>query len=307
MRKQLFFFVFFISITINAQYNTNKKTSFRDRLTTAGSVLKTSFKTIPSDFKYMGKNVTEDWKQTALYTGIVGALIAFDKPLTTLYQDHVEDNIQYKLPAITVNNADFPWLAGEDAYMFYTMTGVYVASLFNGSEKGQYAAVNGYKALIYSIAISHTFLKTVFGRKRPYHHLREGLTEDPLTTTDNPYDFFNSRQGEYIFSSPHGTALPSLHATAFFAMAKVFQMEYDNYWVPYGFMAVVFCSNIRGHQHWLSDMVLGGIVGTVIGRSIVRSSWKERGILPKSKKKFNVSFIPNISTRFNGLTLSATF
>lgn len=305
MKHFLFVLVIFTN-TMFAQYQETESSSFKSRFKLAGEVLKTSFKTIPSDFKYMGKNVTEDWKQTALYTGIVGALIVFDKPLTELYQDHVEDNIQYEIPSITVNKADFNWLYGEDAYMFYTMTGVYVASLFNGSEKGQYAAINGYKALIYSILISHTVLKTVFGRKRPLDHLSDG-GPDTATKTSNPYDFFNSRQGEYIFSSPHGTALPSLHATAFFAMAKVFQMEYDNYWIPYGFMSAVFLSSIKGHQHWFSDMVLGGIVGTVIGRSIVRSSWRERGILPKKERKLKVSFIPSISTKYNGLTLSATF
>lgn len=295
-----------ISFTTYAQYSEPTESEFKSRFKLAGNVLKTSFKTIPSDFVYMGKNVTGNWKQTALYAGIVGALIATDGPLTELYQVHVEDNIQYKLPSITVNKADFPWLSGEDAYMFYTMSGIYVSSLFSGSEKGQFAAVNGMKALLYSIAISHTVLKTIFGRTRPLDDLRAGGVNTDEKTS-NPYDFFNSRQGEYIFSAPHGTALPSLHATAFFAMAKVFQMEYDNYWIPYSFMTAVFFSSIKGHQHWLSDMVAGGIVGTVIGRSIVRSSWKARGILPENKKKFELSWMPTISSSYNGLSVSATF
>lgn len=305
--KRYLFILLTISFTALAQQAEPTGSELKSRLKLAGSVLKTSFKTIPSDFKYMGKNVTENWKQTALYTGIVGALIATDGPLTELYQVHVEDNIQYQLPSITVNKAEFDWLYGEDAYMFYTLSGVYVSSLFSGSEKGQFAAVNGVKALLYSIAISHTVLKTIFGRKRPLDDLRAG-GPNTIAKTSDPYDFFNSREGEFIFSSPHGTGLPSLHATAFFAMAKVFQMEYDNYWVPYTFMAAVFASNIKGHQHWLSDMVAGGIVGTVIGRSIVRSSWKARGILPENKnKKFELSWMPTISSSYNGLTISATF
>lgn len=298
--KRCYFLFIFIVFSTQAQVE-------KSRFSLAGEVLKTSLKTIPSDFSYMGKSVTEDWKKTALYTGIVGAMVVFDKPITEMYQAHVEDNIQYAVPSITVNKADFPWLAGEDAYMFYTMSGVYVTSLFNGNEKGQYAAINGMKALIYSIAISHTVLKTIFGRKRPLDDLRAG-GPDTVDKTSNPYDFFNSRQGEYIFSSPHGTGMPSLHATAFFAMAKVFQMEFDNYWIPYGFMTAIFCSSIKGHQHWLSDMVAGGIVGTVIGRSIVRSSWKARGILPKGKQKnYTINYTPSISTRFSGITITAEF
>lgn len=304
MKRCLFIF-FIISFTSFSQYVETKST-FKSRFSLAGGVLKTSFKTIPSDFVYIGKNVTDNWKQTALYTGIVGALVAFDGPLTELYQVHVEDNIQYQIPSIRINQASFPWTSGEDAYMFYTMSGLYVSSLFSGNEKGQFAAINGVKALIYSIAISHTVLKTIFGRKRPLDDLRAG-GPDTDEKTSNPYDFFNSRQGEFIFSSPHGTGMPSLHATAFFAMAKVFQMEYDNYWIPYTFMAAVFCSSIKGHQHWFSDMVAGGIVGTIIGRSIVRSSWKARGILPADKKKFKISWMPTISSSYNGLTVSASF
>ncbi|MDO6803268.1 phosphatase PAP2 family protein [Wenyingzhuangia sp. 1_MG-2023] len=303
--KKYCLILLFVPLLMFSQQSSDKSL-FSSRMHLAGNVIKTSFKTIPSDFAYMGKNVTEDWKKTALYTGIVGALMLVDRPVTEFYQVHVESNIQYRLPSITVNKADFPWLAGEDAYMFYAMSGIYVSSLFSGSEKGQFAALNGMKALIYSIAISHTVLKTVFGRKRPLDNLRAGGPNTDEKTSD-PYDFFNSRQGEYIFSSPYGTGMPSLHATAFFAMAKVFQMEYDNYWIPYGFMTLVFCSGITGHQHWVSDMVAGGIVGTIIGRSIVRSSWKARGILPNKEKEITFNCIPTISSSYSGFQLVATF
>lgn len=304
--KKYCLILLFVPLLMFSQQSSDKSL-FSSRMHLAGNVIKTSFKTIPSDFAYMGKNVTEDWKKTALYTGIVGALMLVDRPVTEFYQSEVETRIQYSLPSITVNKNSFPWTSGVDAYMFYTMSGVYLSSLFSGNEKSQYAAINGFKALGYSILISHTVLKTIFGRKRPLTDLRNGVSENTDTTTDNPFDFFNSRQGEYIFSSPHGTGMPSLHATAFFAMAKVFQMEYDNYWIPYGFMTAVFLSDIKGHQHWVSDMVAGGIVGTIIGRSIVRSSWRARGILPNKEKEITFNCIPSISSQYSGFRLTATF
>ncbi|GGF81719.1 phosphatase PAP2 family protein [Wenyingzhuangia marina] len=280
------------------------KSYFPRTLNLAGNVIKTSFKTIPSDFVYMGKNVSEDWKKTALYTGIVGALVLVDKPVTQFYQEEIETRIDYTIPRFS--NIDFPWLEGNDAYMFYAMAGTYVGSFFGGYEKGQYAAINGFKALGYSILVSQVILKTIFGRARPYNSLKD-KNADFDSATDNPFDFFNSRNGDHIYGNFSGTSLPSLHATAFFAMAKVFQMEFDNYWIPYGFMTAVFLAEIKEHRHWVSDMVAGGIIGTVIGRSIVRSSWRARGILPNKEKEISFQWMPSISSRYNGLTLVATF
>ena len=300
--KKIYIVFLLIPFLLTAQET--KKSYFPRTLNLAGEVVKTSFKTIPSDFVYMGKNVSEDWKKTALYTGIVGTLILVDKPVTQFYQEEIETRIDYTIPQFS--KIDFPWLGGNDAYMFFGMSGVYVGSLFSGYEKGQYAAINGFKSLAYSIVISHIVLKTIFGRARPYTNLKNGTTDNNVTT-DNPFDFFNDRNGEYVFSDQSGTAMPSLHATAFFAMAKVFQMEFDNYWIPYGFMTAVFLAEIKEHRHWVSDMVAGGIIGTVIGRSIVRSSWKARGLLPNKEKEIAIQCIPSVSSKYNGLTLVATF
>jgi hypothetical protein len=55
----------------------------------------------------------------------------------------------------------------------------------------------------------------------------------------------------------------------YFSVAQVYAQMYDNYWLPYGALALIFASNIRGHHHWVGDMVAGGIVGTLIGRQVV--------------------------------------
>ena len=300
--KKIYIVFLVIPFLLTAQEK--KKSYFPRTLNLAGEVIKTSFKTIPSDFVYMGKNVSEDWKKTALYTGIVGALILVDKPVTQFYQEEIETRIDYSLPKFS--NIDFPWLEGNDAYMFFGMSGIYIGSLFSGYEKGQYSAINSFKALAYSIAISQLVLKTVIGRERPFYNLKN-KQGNPKVYTDDPFSFFNPRDGGYLTTNQKSTAMPSLHATAFFAMAKVFQMEFDNYWIPYGFMTVVFLSDIKSHRHWVSDMVAGGIIGTVIGRSIVRSSWKARGILPNKEKEISFQWMPSISSRYNGLTLVATF
>jgi hypothetical protein len=55
-------------------------------------------------------------------------------------------------------------------------------------------------------------------------------------------------------------------------------------------------------------MVVGGILGTLIGRSIVRSSWRARGILePKKQEKISFNYIPRFSAEFTGLKIVGTF
>ena len=85
-------------------------------------------------------------------------------------------------------------------------------------------------------------------------------------------------------------------------------MEFDNYWISYGIMALTFLSDMQEHNHWLSDMVVGGILGTLIGRSIVRSSWRARGILePRKQEKISFNYIPRFSAEFTGLKIVGTF
>ena len=297
--------LFFFSLTVFSQTTPQKKNHFQ----TAGSVLKTSFNTIPSDFVYLGKEFSSDWEKTGYYAAGILGLIATDKITTKAWQDHVEPNIDYNLPNITpnfLNDTKNEWIKGPNAYLTYPIIGLYVGSLFTNSEKGQYIGVNSFKAIAYSTLITQISLKTIFGRNRPESPLNTITKGDPFTS--NNWDFFNGRSNTIIFSDKKGTALPSMHVTTYFAIAKVLQMELDNYWIPYSLMTAVFFSNVKGHQHWFSDMVAGGLVGTLIGRSIVRSSWKARGILDTTKQGgISFSYTPRFSSEFTGIQIVGSF
>lgn len=278
-----------------------------NKLEVIKNVIVNSVVTVPEDFVQIGKQFTNNVPKTLLYTGIVGATVVLDKPITTLYQDEIETRIDYQLPNIAINNNQKPWISGNDAYMTYAMAGVYGGSLITGYEKGQYAAVNGLKALSYSILTTQLVFKTIFGRARPYESLSENYAGDP-SKSKNPLSFGNSRGGDLLKPNAQGSAFPSLHATSYFAMAKVFQMEFDNYWIPYGFMSAIFLADINSHNHWVGDMLAGGIVGTVIGRGIVKSSWKKRGLLankPTSKVAF--TYIPEFTSQYSGLRVIGNF
>ncbi|OIP47575.1 MAG: hypothetical protein AUK46_04770 [Flavobacteriaceae bacterium CG2_30_31_66] len=305
MKSLLTTILLFVTLSIFAQ----NQPKDRNHLQTFGYVVKTSFNTIPSDFVYLGKEFSDDWSKTGYYAAGILGLIATDKITTNFWQKHIETNINYSLPNITpkfLENTNLLWLKKMNAFATYPIIGIYLGSLITNNEKGQFVGANALKAITYSTLITQVTLKSIFGRNRPENPLNTNTKGDPFT--NNNWDFFNSRQNTIILGDPKGTALPSMHVTTYFALAKVLQMEYDNYWIPYGLMTVVFFSDVKGHQHWFSDMVAGGIVGTLIGRSIVRSSWRARGILDTTKKgRLSLNYIPQFSSEFTGLRIVGNF
>ncbi|PQJ81080.1 phosphatase PAP2 family protein [Polaribacter glomeratus] len=305
MKKYLKYILLFSTIVVFSQNPPQKKNHFQ----TAGSVIKTSFKTIPGDFIYLGKEFSNDWKKTGYYAASILGLIATDKITTNAFQN-LEKNINYKLPNFTptfLRGSKNRWInSGENNYLTYPIIGIYLGSLITNNEKGQFVGANAFKAIAYSTLITQVTLKTIFGRNRPEFPLNTTTKGYPFTN-DN-WDFFNRRENTIILSDHKATAMPSLHVTTYFAIAKVLQMEYDNYWIPYGLMSVVFFSNVQGHQHWFSDMVVGGLVGTLIGRSIVRSSWKARGILDTTKQGgISFNYMPAFSSEFTGIRIVGSF
>ena len=305
MKSLLTTILLFVTLSIFAQ----NQPKDRNHLQTFGYVVKTSFNTIPSDFVYLGKEFSDDWSKTGYYAAGILGLIATDKITTKAFQN-IEKNIDYRLPNLTphfLRGSRNVWINNtENTYLTYPIIGIYLGSLIANNEKGQFVGANAFKAITYSTLITQVTLKTIFGRNRPEFPLNTTTKGYPFTN-DN-WDFFNGRENAIIFQDAKGTALPSMHVTTYFALAKVLQMEYDNYWIPYGLMTVVFFSNVKGHQHWFSDMVAGGIVGTLIGRSIVRSSWRARGILDTTKKgRLSLNYIPQFSSEFTGLRIVGNF
>ncbi|MFI2743114.1 phosphatase PAP2 family protein [Zhouia sp. PK063] len=293
----------------NDSINTFQKKS---RFKTSIDVIKNSVISIPGDFSQMGHILSDDWGKTAIYVGSIAGLIAVDKYTTQFYQDNIETAIDYSLPKISPKGKSFPLLEGNDAYITYSLLGIYGGSIIANSSKGQRAAINSFKALSYSFVISHLALKSIFGRKRPDLTLSDGNPPE-YPYTSNPLEFGHMHPPVFD-RDQFGTSFPSLHATAYFAVAKVLAMEFNNYWIPYTLTSVVFFADIKGHKHWVSDLVAGGLIGTLIGKAIVTSSRKlldkqKAGIDPELSQANKIKFqlIPQISGNMVGLHLVGTF
>lgn len=310
--KNIYFLVFLLFYTISNAQIDSLSLKKESRFKVAGSVLSNSILSVPGDFSEMGKEISSDWKKTAIYaTGILG-LIETDKITTGYLHDKIEPSIDYTLPRIDILKTKIEWLDGNNAYILYPILGLYAGSFALNNKKGQIVAVNSIKSVAYSYVISHLLMKSVFARNRPQRQLNDNVPVTEPWTKDN-WDFGNFHP-VYFESKAEGTAFPSFHATFYFSVAKVFQMEYDNYWIPYTIATGVFLADIKSHNHWVSDLLVGGLVGTIIGRAVVNSSRKQANKnntaigMPNFKKfKMQKQLIPQISSSMVGLHFVGSF
>lgn len=103
-------------------------------------------------------------------------------------------------------------------------------------------------------------LKIVAGRQRPYVEVG----------ANTEFDLGGGR-------GVGRTSFPSGHTTAAFAFASVVATDLQ-YWRPdvariaspllYGGAAAVGAARIYDDRHWLSDVVLGAAIGTIVGRMV---------------------------------------
>jgi membrane-associated phospholipid phosphatase len=107
------------------------------------------------------------------------------------------------------------------------------------------------------------------------------------------------------FSGQDG--FPSGHASQAFAMASAISMHSDNAWVggaAYGLAGLVGLARLETRDHYTSDVVAGALVGTTIGRAVVKINRdKRRG----SSAGLELSVTPAWTHAYRGVGLMARF
>ena len=115
------------------------------------------------------------------------------------------------------------------------------------------------EALLYTDLVVG-FTKSVINRARPY--------------VGTAPDAFAADPG--AFSGDHTKlAMPSGHAGRVFAIASVLSHQADRWYVSvplYAGAASVGVERVRSGDHWLTDVVVGGAMGYLVGRSVVPRS-----------------------------------
>lgn len=133
------------------------------------------------------------------------------------------------------------------------------------------------EALVYTKAVTG-LAKSVLNRSRPF-------------AATGPVD-----ADPGAFSSEHNKlSMPSGHTARAFAVASVLSHQAERWYVSvpaYGMAASVGAERVRSGDHWLTDVMVGGALGSLIGRS-VSTSRSDRA----------VSYTPILGTDRVGLSI----
>ena len=220
------------------------------------------------------------------------AMIVTDYQTTKFFQEQIEPLDVYVRDAISFPSlfTGVPvlgrWGGGVDGYMYTGVSAMYAAGVLLGNEKMQEAGILTTKAVVESYIVSHIVLKTLVARHRPARPLGDYSQTDrdsQYPFVHSPLDFFNFHV-PYLHSDAYGTGFPSYHATMFFAFASVNAKVFDNKWIPYGLATTALLYDIRGHNHWVSELVAGAVIGEFIGK-VVYENYHERRNTSNSLRK----------------------
>lgn len=103
-----------------------------------------------------------------------------------------------------------------------------------------------------------------------------------------------------------GNSFPSGHAAGAFAVATVFASEYhDRPAIPiaaYSLAAAVAASRVGARRHWVSDIVVGGSLGFLIGKFTYRRNHSQS--LPGSRVDQPSRLVPQVGIRGSTILMS---
>jgi membrane-associated phospholipid phosphatase len=153
------------------------------------------------------------------------------------------------------------------------------AGLFFGAGmlfKDDRARETGYLA---ACAMAQSFLveqalKGLAGRRRPF-------AADGEDHWAGPAGFFKRYDPDYrgLYDS-----FPSGHSTIAFSLATVVALQYRHTtWVPilaYTVAAGVGLTRVTLDRHWMSDVVVGAVIGHLVARLVVRSHTRRQRLVP---------------------------
>lgn len=213
-----------------------------------------------------------DWTKFGVFLVVAGGLTLVDEPLADFSQKHRSK----ELDRISDN-----FLAPFDAkYSFALMGGFLAQGLLANNKK----SVSTSFLMLESYSLAMLFVripKNLLGRRRP----------DAWPPSDS-----------YDWAGPFkGAGFPSGHTTAAFAVASVLANQYhEQKWVPvmaYSVATLVGASRIYENKHWLTDVVAGAAIGTLVG-NLVCHRWSS---------DTNLSVVPFRSGNFQGIKLAYVF
>ena len=183
------------------------------------------------------------WAGGALLGG--GAILAgaaLDKPVDRIIRKHADSRAANAYGNV---GKAMPWL----------LAGAAGSAIAFGDDRMQNMGIISLQSIAGAAGVSMA-TKRLVGRARPYEE-----------------------RGAFSSSGKRSDAsFPSNHAAVAFAAVTPFAQEYDAPWL-YGLAAVGAMGRVADRQHWVSDVVGGGLVGSAIGSWL----WQAQREDPRSR------------------------
>jgi Membrane-associated phospholipid phosphatase len=268
-------------------YKTDSIFYFRSQKGYFPSLLNDFEEQITSPFKLKAKQ----WLMTGAAIGITAALIHVDNEIDdwARVQKQKHNWINKSSPVITRFGSDWG---------IYSVIATGVISAVCKNEKGVQTSLLATQAMITS-GVWANIIKILTGRERPIADYTFSKTEGGAW-----YGPFSAWDQDLAKRKPISEfdAFPSGHAATAFSIATVFATQYkDIKAIPvicYSAATLVGISRLTEHEHWASDVFVGGILGYLCGRQVVNHYNKTHqnpvnSLVSKSKNKTELTFIQN--------------
>jgi membrane-associated phospholipid phosphatase len=266
-------------------YKTDSVFSFQSQKGYIPSLLYNFGDQVTAPFKFKKKQ----WLMTCAAIGITATLLHFDNDIDkwATVQKQKHSWVNKSSPVITQFGSTY-------GITTVAATGIISAALKN--QKGVQTSLLATQAWITSGAWVQ-LIKHLTGREDPsasyvYSKLPGGKWWGPFAEYDQDLPVYKSTSSFDAF--------PSGHTAAAFSIATVFATQYkDRKAIPvicYSAATLVGISRLTEHQHWASDVFVGGLIGYVCGKQVAANFNKTHNtqvtsLSSKSKIKSEFTFI----------------
>lgn len=252
-RGVLLFFLVFISGQVFSQIDTVRfnRYYFRKYWTDSKAI-------VSSPLRWDNR----DWAKLGVFILAESGLSMADQPVKDFFQSNKNKTATFLSDHI---------LEGFGAeHSFMVMGGIFAYGLLAKDDKCKSTVLLALESFALASLVTR-IPKTLVGRQRPDNW--EG-------------------NGPFSFKGPFGgNSFPSGHTTASFAVASVIATQFrDSKWIPvtaYSVATLAGLSRIYDNKHWLTDVVVGATIGTLVGNLVShRTSNSKLTVVPFGNGSF---------------------
>ena len=203
-----------------------------------------------------------DWTKLGAFVVAEGGLMFADQSVKDFFQSHKTNTGTFLSTHI------FQGFGAEHSLI--VMSGIFTYGVLAKNNKCMSTALLALESFALASLVTR-IPKTLVGRERP----------------DNWQG-----DGPYTIKGPFkGNSFPSGHTTASFAVASVIATQFrDSKWIPitaYSVAGLAGISRIYDNKHWLTDVVAGATIGTLVGNLVChRTSNSKLTVVPFGNSNF---------------------